>query len=127
MKTGHHLTGWLIRGWLVRDRSIMGCPIGGSNRLVRSAVSAILAVGANHAGIANAAAAKHVDISAGDLSQALLRLSKQYGADLVYRPEQVHGLKTHGAHGEFTTEQAVTQSSFRARPWSFARIPVVQC
>src|SRR5215469_7641863 len=104
MKTSHHLTGWLIRGWPVRGWSIMG-----SNRLVRSAVSAILTLGAIHAGIANAAAAKNVDISAGDLSQALLRLSKQYGADLVYRPEQVHGLKTHGAHGEFTTEQAVTR------------------
>jgi hypothetical protein len=61
------------------------------------------------AAYARADAPKHVDISAGDLSQALLRLSKQYGADLVYRPEQVYGLKTHGAHGEFTTEQAVTR------------------
>jgi len=50
---------------------------------------------------------KKVDIPAGDLRQALLQLSKQYGADLVYRPEQVTGLKTHGAHGELTTKQAV--------------------
>src|SRR5260370_42470164 len=54
-------------------------------------------------------APKHVDIPAGELSQALLLLSQQYGADLVYRPEQVHGLKTHGANGEFTTEQAATR------------------
>src|SRR5437879_7901435 len=49
-----------------------------------------------------------VDIPAGDLRQALLQLSKQYGADLVYRPEQVTGLKTHGAHGELTTKEAVS-------------------
>src|SRR5258708_5676426 len=52
---------------------------------------------------------KQVDIPAGELSVALLKLSKQYGADLVYRPEQVYGLKTHGAHGSLTTEQAVTR------------------
>src|SRR5882672_12839418 len=61
------------------------------------------------AAYARADAPKHVDIPAGDLSQALLKLSKQYGADLVYRPEQVYGLKTNGAHGSLTTEQAVTQ------------------
>lgn len=54
-------------------------------------------------------APKRVDIPAGDLSQALLRLSQQYDADLVYRPEQVHGLKTRGAHGELTSEQAITR------------------
>jgi iron complex outermembrane receptor protein len=54
-------------------------------------------------------APRRVDIPAGELSVALLKLSKQYGADLVYRPEQVYGLKTHGAHGSLTTEQAVTQ------------------
>jgi iron complex outermembrane receptor protein len=54
-------------------------------------------------------APRQVDIPAGELSVALLKVSKQYGADLVYRPEQVHGLKTHGAHGALTTEQAVTQ------------------
>ena len=54
-------------------------------------------------------APKPVDIPAGELSVALLKLSKQYGADLVYRPEQVHGLKTHGAHGSLTTAQAVIQ------------------
>jgi len=52
---------------------------------------------------------KQVNIPAGELSVALLKLSKQYGAELVYRPEQVYGLKTHGAHGSLTTQQAVTQ------------------
>ena len=54
-------------------------------------------------------APRRVDIPAGELSDALLKLSKQYGVDLVYRPEQVYGLKTRGAHGSLTTEQAVTQ------------------
>jgi iron complex outermembrane recepter protein len=54
-------------------------------------------------------APKQVDIPAGELSVALLRFSKQYGADLVYRPEQVRGVKTHGAHGSLTTEQAAAQ------------------
>jgi iron complex outermembrane recepter protein len=58
---------------------------------------------------ANADTPKHIDIAAGDLSQALLEFSKQYGVDLVYRPEQVYGLKTQGAHGDLNTEQAVKQ------------------
>lgn len=53
--------------------------------------------------------ARQVDIAAGDLSTALLQLSKETGADLVYRPEQLRGVKTHGAHGSLTTEQAVTE------------------
>jgi iron complex outermembrane receptor protein len=69
------------------------------------ALCTMLSVGA----YAMADAPKRVDIPAGELSVALLKLSKQYGAELVYRPEQVHGFKTHGAHGQFTTEQAVTQ------------------
>ena len=54
-------------------------------------------------------APKRVDIPAGELSVALLKLSKQYGADLVYRPEQVHGLMTRGAHGSLNAGQAVAQ------------------
>ncbi|MGH8211510.1 MAG: TonB-dependent receptor plug domain-containing protein, partial [Steroidobacteraceae bacterium] len=60
-------------------------------------------------GYAFADTAKQVDISAGDLSRALLQLSKLYDADLVYRPELVHGVTTRGVHGKLTTEQAVTQ------------------
>ena len=76
-----------------------------TTRAILLALASTLSIAAN----ARADAPKHVDIPAGDLSQALLLLSQQYGADLVYRPEQVHGLKTHGANGEFTTEQAITQ------------------
>lgn len=52
---------------------------------------------------------KQIDIRSGDLSKALLQVSKQYGVDLVYRPEQVYGLKTLGAHGELTAGQAVAK------------------
>jgi iron complex outermembrane recepter protein len=80
--------------------------------LMKLTIRAILLVFASTlsvAAYARADAPKHVDIPAGDLPQALLRLSNQYGADIVYRPEQVYGLKTRGAHGEYTTEQAVTR------------------
>jgi outer membrane receptor protein involved in Fe transport len=50
---------------------------------------------------------QYVDIPAGDLSNALLTLSHRYGADLVYRPDQVRGMQTRGVHGQFTTEEAV--------------------
>jgi outer membrane receptor protein involved in Fe transport len=52
---------------------------------------------------------KSVDIPAGDLSAALLKLAKQSGVELVYRPEQIYGVKTRGAHGALTNEQAVTK------------------
>jgi len=54
-----------------------------------------------------AAEPRTIDIPAGELSQALLRLSKDYGVDLVYQPDQVHGLKTRGVHGRLTMEDAV--------------------
>jgi iron complex outermembrane recepter protein len=57
---------------------------------------------------AMADAPRRVDIPAGDLAAALLKLSKQYGTELVYRPEQLRGIKTRGAHGSFTSEQAAT-------------------
>jgi outer membrane receptor protein involved in Fe transport len=53
--------------------------------------------------------AKRVDVPAGDLSSALLSLSRQTGTDLVYPPEQIHGLTTEGVHGELTAEQAVIE------------------
>jgi iron complex outermembrane receptor protein len=58
-------------------------------------------------GTALADSSLKVDIPAGDLKAALDALSKQSGADLVYRPEQVKGLKTHGAHGALSVAAAV--------------------
>ena len=70
-------------------------------RVTSIGLCTMLSVGA----YAMADAPKRVDIPAGELSAALLKLSKQYGTELVYRPEQVRGLKTHGAHGKYTSEQ----------------------
>jgi hypothetical protein len=69
------------------------------------ALSGMLSIAA----CAGADTPKPIEIPAGDLSRALLELAKQSGADLVYRPEQVHGLKTHGAHGTLTTQEAISQ------------------
>ncbi len=72
---------------------------------VRHAVAAVLACSASAHVFADAAMA--VNIPAGDLRQALLAVSEKYGTDLVYRPEQVRGVSTAGAHGDLTTEQAI--------------------
>jgi iron complex outermembrane recepter protein len=71
-------------------------------RATSIALCAMLSFGAH----AMADAPIRVDIPAGDLAAALLKLSKQYGTELVYRPEQVRGIKTRGAHGKFTSGQA---------------------
>lgn len=73
---------------------------------VRSTVAAVLAC-CSIAAHAVADAPRPVNIPAGDLRQALLKLSEQVGTDFVYRPEQVQGVKTAGAHGDLTTEQAI--------------------
>ncbi len=75
-------------------------------RTVRTTVAAILAC-CTISAHAVADAPKPVNIPAGDLRQALLKLSEQLGTDFVYRPEQVQGFRTAGAHGDLTTEQAI--------------------
>lgn len=50
-----------------------------------------------------------LDIAAGDLADALLELSQKYGANLVYRPDQVRGIRTRGVQGQFTTEEAAAR------------------
>jgi len=52
---------------------------------------------------------QQVNIPPGDLSTALNALVKQSGADLVYRPEQVRGLKTQGVSGNLSVEDALTK------------------
>lgn len=52
---------------------------------------------------------KTVDIPAGDLQAALETFAKQSGTDLVFRPEQVAGLKTHGVQGELPTFEAMSK------------------
>jgi iron complex outermembrane recepter protein len=73
---------------------------------VRTTVAAILAC-CSFSAHAIADAPKQVNIPAGDLRQALLKLSAQLGTELVYRPEQVQGVQTAGARGELTTEQTI--------------------
>lgn len=50
-----------------------------------------------------------IRIPSGDLAAALDMLAKQSGSDLVYRPDQVQGLKTGGVEGELSTQEAVTK------------------
>lgn len=75
---------------------------------VRTAIAALLA-GLSMSAHAIADSSKTIDIPAGELRQALLQVSEQFGTDLVYSPEQVSGVKTQGAQGDLTTEQAVTK------------------
>jgi iron complex outermembrane recepter protein len=50
-----------------------------------------------------------IDIPAGNLSAALEYLSMRSGTGLVYRPDQVKGVKTRGVHGVLSPEGAVKQ------------------
>ncbi len=76
------------------------------NRSVLIAVACSLSLSA----YAMADGVKHmVKIPAGDLAGALELLIKQSGADLVYRPEQVRGLRTRGASGDLSTEDALAR------------------
>lgn len=75
---------------------------------VRATIAAIVA-GLSMSAHAIADSPKPVDIPAGDLRQALLKVSEQFSADIVFSPEHVQGFKTGGAHGQLTTEQAVTK------------------
>ncbi|MEJ0039602.1 MAG: TonB-dependent receptor [Gammaproteobacteria bacterium] len=75
---------------------------------VRATIAAILA-GLSMSAYAIADSPKRVDIPAGELRQALLQASEQFGTDLVYSPEQIRGIQTRGAHGQLTTEQAVSK------------------
>jgi outer membrane receptor protein involved in Fe transport len=54
-------------------------------------------------------AQQRIDIPAGDLGAALEYLSTRSGAGLVYRPDQVKGVKTRGVHGALSAEEAVKQ------------------
>ncbi|MFT3755206.1 MAG: TonB-dependent receptor [Pseudoxanthomonas sp.] len=56
---------------------------------------------------AQAQATTTVDIPAGTLDTALNALSRQSGAELIYRPELVRNLRTAGARGQYTPAQAL--------------------
>lgn len=51
--------------------------------------------------------ARKIEIPAGDLTVALETLARQAGIELVYRMDQVSGVKTNGVSGELSTRDAV--------------------
>lgn len=59
-----------------------------TNVTIRSTLAAI-ACAMSLSAYAMADQPRQIDIQGGELFQALLQLSNQYGADLVYRPEQI--------------------------------------
>ena len=72
--------------------------------ILRTTIAAIIA----GCGVsAQAESPRPVDVPAGDLRLGLLKISEQFGTDLVYMPAQVQGVRTGGAQGQLTTEQAV--------------------
>lgn len=80
------------------------------SNMTRSAVAALLCSlsVAVHA-VANDTPRHPINIPAQDLGHALEQLSQQSGTDLIYRPEQVQGLKTSGAVGDLSTQEAVAR------------------
>ena len=52
---------------------------------------------------------ERIDIPRGQLTTALQILAKQTGTEFIYSSEQLKDIQTQGAHGTYTTEQAVTQ------------------
>jgi len=53
--------------------------------------------------------AKKIDVPAGELIIALSELAKQAACEFIYSADQLKGVRTSGAHGEYTAEQAVTK------------------
>jgi hypothetical protein len=49
-----------------------------------------------------------IDIPAGSLVSGLDALARQTGVQFVYSADQLAGLCTHGAHGNLSTQQALT-------------------
>jgi outer membrane receptor protein involved in Fe transport len=74
-------------------------------RVAFTVVATVLALAAQAA----ETSVQRIDIPAGDLAMALNLLAKQSGADLVYRPEQVQGVKTAGVRGKLSAEAALAK------------------
>src|SRR6266567_7655678 len=58
---------------------------------------------------AAAADPQRIDVPAGELTTALESLARQSDVELVYRMEQLKGLRTRGVSGTLTSSQAVTK------------------
>src|SRR3989337_3746418 len=86
----------LVRGWGI---------------LMRASVAAICLSIVSLAGAAEsqAAARRHTSIPAQGLGPALQSLARERNFQLVYVSEEVDALRTHGADGEFTPEEALAK------------------
>lgn len=73
------------------------------------AAACFAAVGISMAGESEAVARRHVSIPAQGLGPALQLLAREHGFQVVYVSEEVNGLRTDGATGELTTEEALTR------------------
>lgn len=77
----------------------------------RKVKSAMLALACSVALATNAVADTPlaIDVPAGDLTEAIELLVRQSGVEVIYRPEQLKGLRTSGVHGTLTAEAAISK------------------
>lgn len=79
----------------------------GRNTLVKSLLAAACALAL--AGGAAYAQSRDFDVPAGDLKAALDAYARQSGVQLIYRVEDVRGVRTQGASGALPTEEALAR------------------
>ena len=75
--------------------------------IIVAAVACLSIIGMTATAQVHAAIRKHTEIPAESLDVALRQLAKDRGFQLVYLTENVASVKTHGAVGEFTVEEAL--------------------
>ncbi|HTM70900.1 MAG TPA: TonB-dependent receptor [Luteimonas sp.] len=89
-----------------------------------------LACSAALAAQAQTAARTRIDIPAGDLATALSEVARQSGAQVIFRADQMSGLRTNGAHGDLTTDEALQRvlqgSGFGVRRDSSGALVIVK-
>jgi len=96
---------------------------------VRATVLA-LACSLSIAAFAQTGTRTQIDIPPGDLIGALRTLTEQSGAEFVYREDQLAGLRTNGAKGALTAEQALSKllqtSEFEVRRDSSGALMIIR-
>ncbi|HEX6859972.1 MAG TPA: TonB-dependent receptor [Caulobacteraceae bacterium] len=79
----------------------------------RKHLKAVLAAGACALALATAGAAaaqtQSFDVPAGDLGQALQVYARQSGVQIIYRMADVNGVKSRGAQGDLSADEALNQ------------------
>ena len=89
-----------------------------------------LACSAALAAQAQTTARTRIDIPAGDLATALGELGRQSGAQVIFRADQMRGLRSDGAQGEMTADEALQRvlrgSGFAARRDSSGALVIVK-